>query len=202
MVNFPCSVCEKPVGINHEAVCCDKCNKWVHIRCNNICKKSYRCLKKDPTPWYCKLCICVELPFSKLNNTEFAPLTKNRTIIHKKQIQESFSLLEKLNQFSENENLSCKYYNNKQLKELISDKKISKGLSLLHLNISSLPFHIDEFTNLLSELNSNFKIIGITETRLTTKKDPVNSIEIPNYNIEHTPTESDKGVAFLYIPKK
>ena len=75
-------------------------------------------------------------------------------------------------------------------------------MSLLHLNISSLPFHIDEFTNLLSELNSNFKIIGITETRLTTKKDPVNSIEIPNQNIEHTPTESDKGGALLYISKE
>ena len=66
-------------------------------------------------------------------------------------------------------------------------------MSLLQLNISSLPFRIDEFRNLLSELNSNFKIIRITETRLTTKKDTVNSIEIPNYNIEHTPTESDKG---------
>ena len=96
----------------------------------------------------------------------------------------------------------CKYYNNKQLKELISDKKNNKGLSLLHLNISFLPFHIDEFTHLLSELNSNFKIIGITETRLTTKKDPVNSIEIPNYNIEHTPTESDKGGALHYISKE
>ena len=103
MVNFPCSVCEKPVGINHEAVCCDKCNKWVHIRCNNICKKSYRCLKKDPTPWYCKLCIRSKFAFSDLNNTEFDHLTTNRTIIHKKQMQESFSLLEKLNQFSENE---------------------------------------------------------------------------------------------------
>ena len=99
MVHFPCSVCEKPVGINHEAVCCEKCNKWILIRCNNICKKTYRSLKKDPTPWYCKLCIV-------FNNTEFASLTKNRTIIHKKQIQESFTLLEKLNQFSENENLS------------------------------------------------------------------------------------------------
>ena len=106
MVNFPCSVSEKPVGIDHKAACCDKCNKWVHIRCNNIYKKVYRCLKKDPTPWYCKLCVCAKLPFSKLNNTEFAPLTKNRTTIHKKQIQESFSLLEKLNQFSENGNLS------------------------------------------------------------------------------------------------
>ena len=39
MVNFPCSVCEKPFGVNHEAVCCDKCNKRVHTRCNSICKK-------------------------------------------------------------------------------------------------------------------------------------------------------------------
>ena len=103
MVNFPCSVCGKPVGINYEAVCCDKCNKWVHIRCNNICKKSYRCLKKDQTPWYCKLCICSKFAFSDINNTGFDHLTTNRTIIHKKQMQESFSLLEKLNQFSENE---------------------------------------------------------------------------------------------------
>ena len=202
MVNFPCSVCEKPVAINHEAVFGDNCNKWVHIRCNNTCKKTYRCLKKDPTPWYCKLCIRSELPFSTLNNTEFARLTKNKTIIHKKQIQESFTLLEKLNQFSEHENLTCKYCNNEQLKELNSEKYNSQSLSLLHLNISSLPYHIDEFTNLLNEVNSNFKIIGITESRLTTKKEPANSIGIPNYNIEQTPTESDKGGALLYISKE
>ena len=143
MVNFPWSVWEKPVGINHEAVSCGKCNKWIHIRCNNIRKKTYRSLKKDPAPWYCKLCIPAKLPFSKLNNNEFASLTKNRTIIHKEQIQESFTLLQKLNQFSENENLSCKYYNSEQLKELVSNKNNSKSLSLLHLNISSLPYHID-----------------------------------------------------------
>ena len=80
--------------------------------------------KKDPTPWHCKLCIRAKPPFSKLNNTKFGRLTKNRTIIYKKKKnQEFFSLLEKLNQISENENLSCKYYHNKQLKELISDKK-------------------------------------------------------------------------------
>ena len=77
---------------------------------HNISKKKYRYLKKDPRPWYCKLCIRKELPFSKLNNIEFDCLTKNRTIINKKQIQESFSLLVKLNQFSENENLCCKYF--------------------------------------------------------------------------------------------
>ena len=97
--------------------------------------------------------------------------------------------------------MSCIYYNNEQLKELVSDKNNSKGLSLLHLNIY-LYLYIDKLRNLLSELNSNFTIIGITETRLTTKKEPVNSIEIPNYNIEQTPKESDKGGALLYISKE
>ena len=30
----------------------------------------------------------------------------------------------------------------------------------------------------------------------------MNSIEIPNYNIEHTPTESHKGEALLHISKE
>ena len=88
------------------------------------------------------------------------------------------------------------------MKELNSEKNNSQSLSLLHLNISSLSYHTDEFTNLLNEINSNFKIIGITESRLITKKEPVNSIGIPNYNIEQTPTESDKGGALLYISKE
>ena len=39
-------------------------------------KKTYRCLKNDPAPWYCKLYTRAKLPFSKLNNTELARLTK------------------------------------------------------------------------------------------------------------------------------
>ena len=57
MAKFPCSVCEKSVAINHEAVCCDVCNRWVHICCKKICKKTYKDLKKDPTPWFCKSCM-------------------------------------------------------------------------------------------------------------------------------------------------
>ena len=38
-------------------------------------------------------------------------------------------------------------------------------MSLLHLNISSLPYHIDSVTQLLSDINSNFKIIAIKESR-------------------------------------
>ena len=74
-------------------------------------------------------------------------------------------------------------------------------MTLFHLNISSLPYHIDEFTELLSHLEINFEIIGITESRLTTKRDPMNDINIPCYSIEHTLTKSNKGGALLYISR-
>ena len=39
---FPCGVCYKPVAKNHNAACCDSCNLWVHINCNNLTKFCYR----------------------------------------------------------------------------------------------------------------------------------------------------------------
>ena len=46
------------------------------------------------------------------------------------------------------------------------------------------------------------KIIGITETRLKTKKYPANGIEILNYNTGHTPTEADSGGLLLHTSKE
>ena len=103
--------------------------------------------------------------------------------------------------FSDNENIKCKFYTSKQFTENVFDKH-NNQMTLLHLNISSLPYHIDELTELLNDLKINFKIIGITESRLTTKKDPRNNIDITDYNIEHTPTKSDKGGALLFLSKE
>ena len=50
MVKFPCRVSKKPVATNHNAICCDMCDKWAHRHCNNICKKTYRNLKKGSKP--------------------------------------------------------------------------------------------------------------------------------------------------------
>ena len=75
-------------------------------------------------------------------------------------------------------------------------------MTLLRLNISSSPYAIDEFTELLSELRINFENIGITESRLTTKKDPMNDINILGHNTKHALTKSDKGGALPYISKE
>ena len=93
--------------------------------------------------------------------------------------------------------MKCKYYTKDQFKELGFDKN-SKQMSLMYLNISSLPYHIDKLTNLLNKLNTNFKVTGTIEGRLTTRKDEIISIEQSNYNIKHTPTKPEKGGAFLF----
>ena len=61
-VTFPCPVCEKAVATNHNAVCCDICDCWIHICRNNICKQTYRQPQKDPSPWCCKSCLKKEIP--------------------------------------------------------------------------------------------------------------------------------------------
>ena len=36
MKKFPCGICEKTVAANDNVICCDICNKWIHMSCNNI----------------------------------------------------------------------------------------------------------------------------------------------------------------------
>ena len=55
-----------------------------------------------------------EIPFSNINNTEYTNLI-NGFKVKPKIINKALS--GKLNLFSDNENIKCKYYTNKQFKE-------------------------------------------------------------------------------------
>ena len=109
-------------------------------------------------------------------------------------------MLEKIDAFTENEETNCKYHTIDQLNK-INIAKHSKKLSLMHLNISSLPYHFDELSKLISDVTIKFKIIGITEGRLRSEKSPLLDINLPNYKIEHMPNKANKGGALstLYI---
>ena len=73
------------------------------------------------------------------------------------------------------------------------------GTNLLHLNISSLPYNYEQLHTLLAEIDINFEIIGITETRLRTGQKALNNTDIEKYVIEHTTTDARCGGALLYI---
>ena len=74
-------------------------------------------------------------------------------------------------------------------------------LSLFHLNITSLPFHIEELSTLISEHNLIFDIFGVSETKLRLNKAPLKSVIIPGYNFEFTATECSSGGTAIYIKK-
>ena len=81
-IKFPCGVCSKSVANNHRALCCDSCDKWVHMKCNFLNKKTYQKLQKDESPWFCINCVKDQLPFQSQINSDPQKyiLSKNCTL--------------------------------------------------------------------------------------------------------------------------
>ena len=104
MKHYPCAVCNK-------AICCNHCNQWVHIKCNDLNNLDYNLLKSKNEFWYCILCTSEILPFCTVNS--IMPLKSkgnlnNRTVA-------LINLMNQLNNFTDGEKENelklpnCKY---------------------------------------------------------------------------------------------
>ena len=81
VIKLPCGVCEKAIAKTHNALMCDICDKWVHIKCNNVSKDLFNSLRLenenalvnnlDLSKWVCIKCINSNLPFSDMNDASF-----------------------------------------------------------------------------------------------------------------------------------
>ena len=186
--NFQVVFALKPVANNHNALCCDSCDKWIHIKCNFLNKYTYKKLQKDKSPWFCINCIKDQLPFqSQANNDpnqQFSISNKHSTLK---------DLLENLD-FDEDCPTS-EYYTPSEFSQL----KINNSSLFIHLNISSLSYYTDDLNLLLSQIKHRPKIIAISESRLRKNRETLSKIDIPGYYYEPTPTEAEKGGTFLYI---
>ena len=69
------------------------------------------------------------------------------------------------------------------------------SLNFLHLNISSLPYHFSELETLLSFTKINFDVIGISESWIKQNQNPIDNINLQNYNCT---TEAVNGGVLLY----
>ena len=76
--------------------------------------------------------------------------------------------------------ISSKCYQSYELTPLM--ESTTNSLSFLHLNISSLCFHIVEITTLISEHQLTFDVIGTDESRLKLDKTKLNSV--PKTNVQ------------------
>ena len=80
VIKDPCGICKKPVAISHNALVCDICNQWIHIKCNFVSKDLYKFIdensnpsieEKDKSNWICITCINSNLSFGHLDEKSF-----------------------------------------------------------------------------------------------------------------------------------
>ena len=197
VIQFPCGICSKAVANNHQAIKCDKCNLWIHIKCNKINKQTYNYLKSDSSHWFCISCNKKFLPFSGIEDGEFAHATLGKKIKFTHVSNTPKSIRENFIQAIHSENNSSRYFTLNDLTALSYDKK--NDFSVFHLNINSLQYHFDELQTFLSNCPIDFQILGISESRLKSNISTTTNIQLPGFNIEHMPTKSANGGALLYI---
>lgn len=82
----------------------------------------------------------------------------------------------------------------------ISNCVASKYFSVLHSNVRSLNANFENLKQLLSDLNHNFTMIGLTETKINTL-DNSPSYNIPGYQFYSQPSLSNAGGAGIFISK-
>ena len=163
-------------------------------------------MKKEKASWSCIECSKDVFPFSKLNETNFLTTIAGKKLkfitTRKKHNTQEEILVDRLNEALNTTNMenSSSYYNFDQFNEMF-DTNVFNGFNTLHLNISSLPYNFDQLETLLTTLKVKFDILGITESRLKTGKQPINNIDLQGYVVESTPTDASCGGALLYINK-
>ena len=78
--------------------------------------------------------------------------------------------------------------------------KANKHLSILHINISSIQFHIEEFRIILQLLDHKFDYICISESKIKINTEPTVDINIEGYQTPvGMPSHSSKGGVLIYI---
>ena len=162
VIQFPCGICSKAEAYNHQALKCDKCNLWIHIKCNKINKQTYSYLKSDSSNWFCISYTKEFLPFSGIEDGEFAHATLGKKIKFTHVLNTLKLIRENFIQAIHWENGSSRYFTLNDLAALSYEKK--NDFFVFHLNINSLQYHFNELQTFLSNCPIDFQILGISES--------------------------------------
>ena len=134
VIKFPCEICLKPVANNHQVIECDKCNLWIHIKCNKINKQTYTYLQTDTSYSYCMICAKEFLPFSYTNDEELIQTAIGKWIKFTHIDNAPQSVKENFIQKITSETNTSQYFTMSDLQSLTYNKK--SNLALFHLNIN------------------------------------------------------------------
>lgn len=98
-------------------------------------------------------------------------------------------------------NISSNYYSPHSFNTKIKTQySRNDSFSIFHNNIRSLRKNLEDFqSQLLEEIDFQFDIIGISETKITNNVQSLLNLNIPNYCFEYVPTPRSCGGVGMYI---
>ena len=212
---FPsCNICEKSFSDKDDAIQCDICQAWIHLKCNKLNHNGYKYLQGSSDPWFCLYCCSTIFPFGFLSNRFFIcfknvseNVSSKNSSIHLTPPPNLALLFNQFNNTSPEQNVdpenvvNSRYFDIDEIQALkLYDKKNS--LSFFHINACSLNKNFDDLEYLLKCTNKSFDIIAVSETRISKKTSLTCNINLKNYSFESTPTESSAGGTLLYISNR
>ena len=152
-MRFNSYFCKLHISDIAKAICCDNCNEWIHINCNELNDTDCENLETINDIWHCKLCTKEILPFRSKktsideNNSGYSNINTNL-----------LNLLYQINNVTDNGNTEDEYLPNHKYQDIIyfinniTKGMKSKALLLFHLNTGSLPKQFDNFKYLINYL--------------------------------------------------
>ena len=218
-MKYKCPVCEKNWKKGDASILCSNCNGWVHhnnrLKCSKLSNEDFvNHTLNDDLSWTCVKCDLLVLPFNNLNDND---LMINSLGINSVDVNVMFN--DDILKFRANcDNLTAsfghhedddeemsldvgidsKYYDIGEFTKCKPDK--SSSFSMLNLNIASISKHIDDLRLILSLLEYNWDIIGISEHKIKKGRLSTVNIDLTGYNeFIFQPTETDFGGTGFYI---
>ena len=198
-----CGIFHKKVNRTQRAFTCSQCNNMLHAKCNGT-----------PTSTYEQGNICITCII--LNNSKMFPFTlENDDVLQginsidlpsladslpSLDVSSKLTNLPNLSNYDIDENLNLNINSRYCTIEELTNLQVSQeDLSLFHMNIRSLSLHHDEFHSLLTNLNTDFKAIGLSEIKVSVDTLIRDNIELPGYKFRHTPSNSAAGGVGIYV---
>ena len=77
---------KKIVSDKDDAIQCDVCQDWIHLKGNKLNHIDYKYLHGSSDPWFCLYCCSSVSPFGFLTNKDFSS-----TLLYSRNVSENFS---------------------------------------------------------------------------------------------------------------
>ena len=218
-----CKVCSKRI-VNHEkTIKCSQCLYLTHTKClPTYNRQDIEYAIIETNHWTCPSCLSIIFPFNNIEDTPTFVSTVTNPTAHNLDLDSLNNMvydpfdagaddaggggalddidpdLNYLNSLGGTSQKNCKYYYSNTLHDEIKPKMANAKLSVLHLNIRSLPRNFDILLPTIHASGLNFNIIALSETWL--KESNADCYGIPGYVHKYL-TRGDKtgGGVSIYI---